>query len=315
MTQGLHHWFVLGAGAMGCLFAQRLASAGYDVTLLVRDKTLASYYAASEGLQIQEQEYTYHEQRCKVKSVDALNIPIHQLILATKAPDVLASLERVKPHLTAEALIVLLQNGMGVDEQCHQAYPHLYFINAPTTSGAYRLGPFHICISHIGDMWLGQVFGPALGVQQQRQLVQALKVCGLPCQWQDNIRPILWRKLAVNCAINPLSALYACRNGELVQHEARKQHMRKLCYEISEVLAALDLAISGHSLYRQVLKVARDTAQNYSSMYQDIHKNRPTEIDFINGFVVQTAGKLGINVPSNAAVYQAILQKQAEPMP
>ncbi|MGL4455377.1 MAG: ketopantoate reductase family protein, partial [Plesiomonas sp.] len=106
-----------------------------------------------------------------------------------------------------------------------------------------------------------------------------------------------------------LTALKNCRNGAL---RAFPDEIRTLCTEVATVMNALGLPADTHTLYQQVMQVIDATAENYSSMQQDIAKGRETEIAFITGYLLEQARQLNIPTPANSALYQAIMQQQIQ---
>ena len=112
--------------------------------------------------------------------------------------------------------------------------------------------------------------------------------------WHNNIRAELWRKLAVNCVINPLTAIWNCPNGELRHHP---QEIMQICEEVAAVIEREGHHTSAEDLRDYVMQVIDATAENISSMLQDIRALRHTEIDYINGFLLRRARAHGIAVP------------------
>ncbi len=104
----------------------------------------------------------------------------------------------------------------------------------------------------------------------------------------------LWRKLALNCAINPLTVLHDCRNGELLQH---REQLSGLCEELVELLEAGGQPAAASDLQGEVLRVIEATAANYSSMYQDVRLGRRTEIAYLLGHACRSADSLGLALP------------------
>ena len=100
--------------------------------------------------------------------------------------------------------------------------------------------------------------------------------------WHNNIASANWRKLAVNCVINPLTALYGCRNGDLQRYP---EQIETLCREVASVMAMEGYHTSCEGLMQYVMDVIRSTADNVSSMLQDIRNQRHTEIDYITGYL------------------------------
>ncbi|HEY7775104.1 MAG TPA: ketopantoate reductase C-terminal domain-containing protein, partial [Kineobactrum sp.] len=124
--------------------------------------------------------------------------------------------------------------------------------------------------------------------------------------WTQDIHQALWRKLAINCAINPLAALHRCRNGELAANAALAHEVESLCTEIKTIGIAAGQAAAVEQLQAQVAAVIAGTADNRSSMLQDVVAGRETEIDYLCGYLVRVADQLGLRAPRNEAMLRAV---------
>ena len=129
------------------------------------------------------------------------------------------------------------------------------------------------------------------------------------CVWDINIDTTLWRKLAINCVINPLTALYGCRNGELAT-SAYRPVLQSLCEEVTFACRAAGHGDAVESLLDTALQVIGSTADNRSSMLQDVLKGQRTEIDFINGFLVRAAAVPAPQLPLNRRLIREIKDKE-----
>src|SRR5690606_1696189 len=125
--------------------------------------------------------------------------------------------------------------------------PRVRCIFASSTEGAFREDAFRVVFAGRGQNWLGQE-----GVVQPPQWLGELQAAGIPQQWTAQILEKLWRKLALNCAINPLTVLYDCRNGGL---RDRPQEVAGLCDELAELLRAAGQGGAAEGLHGEVLRV------------------------------------------------------------
>jgi 2-dehydropantoate 2-reductase len=110
---------------------------------------------------------------------------------------------------------------------------------------------------------------------------------------------VLWRKLAINCAINPLTVIHRCRNGELLDKPEALAQIASVVEEILQLSKILNLDQGLANLHEQVLDVARATANNRSSMLQDIESGKETEIEAITGYLCRLAIKHSMQLPTN----------------
>lgn len=283
-------WNIVGQGAIGLLAASRLALAGYEVKLWLRQPGTISI--------------TFEQQQLQFSSACA---PLNAVFIPVKSYAVTDAVRALLPALTADAQLVLSHNGMGTIEQVLPMLgpeQGLWFLT--TTHGALKQGN---SVHHTG---IGRSTLAALNSAanvKQRQVQQAMDAALGPIKLTSDIQPALWQKLAINAVINPLTALHNCRNGELAAPK-HLQQINALVEEVCQVATACGYTLDKDSTLQTVLQVIADTAQNFSSMQQDLAHRRRTEIDAITGYIVQQAAQHKLAVPHNKALLQLILQRQ-----
>lgn len=284
-------WHVLGAGAIGGLWAIRLAARGLPVVLLGRDDARDRTLVLEDGSD--RREHSFRQRRPGATG------PVKRLLVATKAPATTAALAPLLPDLVPGASVLLLQNGMGGDTALRAARPDLHLLVAITTDGVFRPERDRLVLAGHGETWLG--------APDSADTALAATVAGtLGMAFATDIQARRWRKLALNCAINPLTALLRCRNGDLLERPEALATMRETCAEVAAVMRAEGLAAEGDALFAEACAVARATAANLSSMRIDTDAGRPTEIAFLNGFVVARGSALGIPTPANKRLQAAV---------
>lgn len=289
-------WHILGAGSLGGLWAARLWRAGISVRLIMRNAARLAEYHAQAGLHFSEQG---HVQVLPIPAqLSDSPEPISHLLLACKAYDALPAVQQLAPRLRPDAQIILLQNGLGSQEQVRTALPLARCIALSSTEGAYRNEQHQIVFAGTGENWLGD------GKPAPNWLAD-LATAGIPQHWCDDIETRLWRKFAINCAINPLTVLNNCRNGELLNHTAR---LIALCDELTTLLTLCGHAPAAEGLATQVIKVVQGTAANVSSMLQDVRAGRRTEISYLLGYAQQQSQRLGLDLPHLTELYQQLCQ-------
>lgn len=286
------HWHILGAGAMGCLWAYHLKQAGHDATLLLRDSHTPT---ATVTL---ERDNT--KSAASVNSCSAVKAgSITHLLVATKATDTVQAVLAHQQALADNCCIVLLQNGMGQHQALADALPNTPIYAALSTDGAWLRVPFHTVHAGRGLTRIGAITVTAT----HATLMPVLQGLALQTEWTDDITPALWLKLATNCAINGLTAIYRCSNGELLDGGIRQQRMQRLCHEVECLMQAEGITLPGDAdCYASAIAIAQATAENRSSTLQDVLAGRRTELDALNGFVVRKAQQHGIPTPENSAV-------------
>lgn len=289
-------WHILGAGSLGGLWAARLARAGLPVRLILRDQaSLARYHAVGGLTLVEDGAARLHEIAAETVQGEA---PIQRLLLACKAYDAQAAVADLAPRLAPGAELVLLQNGLGSQQAVADSLPHTRCIFASSTEGAFRESDFRVVYAGRGHTWLGLP-----GATQAPQWLDQLHAAGIAHQWTAAILGRLWRKLALNCAINPLTVLHDCRNGGLRDWP---QDVAALCAELTQLLRAAGQAEAADDLHEEVQRVIAATAANYSSMHQDVARGRRTEIDYLLGHACREAQALGLQLPLLQALYRRL---------
>ncbi|PAS07003.1 2-dehydropantoate 2-reductase [Vibrio cholerae] len=282
---------VLGPGAVGSLWALHLHRAGHQVALWSRQSQ------PTLELQLDDSEpVLFSNQSLEILANADL------LLITVKAWQVEAALQPLLPHLNRETILLFMHNGMGAVEAISESLTHFPVLFATTTHGALKA-----TLNQVSHTGFGQTqVGPfnALGARCDF-IADVFNHALAPVTWNPEIQQALWRKLAVNCAINPLTAIHQCANGALAAPEFTPI-ITAILGEVAAVMQAEAISVEAEALRDGVYQVIQATAANLSSMHQDVFHRRPTEIDFITGYVVRKGEQHGIATPVNRALYQQI---------
>lgn len=292
-------WHVLGAGSLGTLWAARLARAGLPVRLILRGHTRLASYQAAEGLTLVEQGVA-HTYPVVGETSDSPG-PIHRLLVACKAYDAQKAVAQLEHRLAPDAELILLQNGLGSQDAVAAQLPQARCIFASSTEGAFRESDWRVVFAGHGYTWLGDASHPTPPLW-----LDDLQAAGIPHEWSTDILTRLWRKLALNCAINPLTVLYECRNGELQAHQCE---VATLCAELADLLECCGQPAAAQDLQSEVERVIQATAANYSSMYQDVASARRTEISYLLGYACQAAARHQLTLPHLQQLQARLVQR------
>ncbi|MGA4319522.1 putative 2-dehydropantoate 2-reductase [Ectopseudomonas hydrolytica] len=294
-------WHVLGAGSLGSLWAARLARAGLPVRLILRNRERLAEYQAAGGLTlIEDGAPSHYAIPAELPQADA---PIHRLLLACKAYDAQVAATELAPRLAEGAELLLLQNGLGSQDGVAQRLPGQRCLFLSSTEGAFRQPGFEVVFAGHGHTWLGDPLDPT-----PPAWLDELQRAGIPHQWTLDILARLWRKLALNCAINPLTVLHDCRNGGLREHPAE---VATLCAELGELLQRCGQPAAADNLHEEVQRVIAATALNYSSMHQDVAQGRRTEIAYLLGYACAAAQRHDLHLPHLQHLQQRLLSHLA----
>ncbi len=289
-------WHILGAGSLGSLWACRLARAGLPARLILRNAARLSDYQNTGGLTLLDgAQATLHPIPAELPNAAT---PIRRLLVACKAYDAEAALAQVAHRLTPASEILLLQNGLGSQQAIAKRWPQSRCIFVSSTEGAYRETDWRVVFAGRGENWLGD---PGNGAPPA--WLADLSTAGIPATWTAAIMGTLWRKLALNCAINPLTVLHDCRNGGLLE---RRDEVGALCEELAGLLAVCGQAEAAQGLEAQVMHVIGATAGNFSSMYQDVAAGRRTELSYLLGYACHAAAQESLPVPRLADLQQRL---------
>jgi 2-dehydropantoate 2-reductase len=286
---------VLGAGAVGCYYGGILARAGHRVTLIGRPQHVQVFEA--QGLRMQTLAF---DETVKVQaSTDAAAVAGADLVLfAVKSPDTETAGAQMREHLKPGALVLCLQNGVDNAERLRAVLPGADVAAAVVYVATEMAGPGHLRHHGRGEL----VIEPS---PASERMAQALIAAGVPTEVSDNVRGALWAKLILNCAYNALSAVGRIAYGELVQQPGVNAVMRDVVAECRAVAAADGVTLPG-DVDAAVRRIAETMPTQYSSTAQDLMRGKPSEIDFLNGYVVRRGEALGVPTPANRVLWSVV---------
>ncbi|OFV67219.1 MAG: 2-dehydropantoate 2-reductase [Candidatus Syntrophoarchaeum caldarius] len=278
---------VIGAGALGSLFGGLLASSGEEVVLVGRKKHVDAINA--RGLRISG-------------LTDAI-INIKASTQPEEADLILFTVKSYDTETTASKLIIKedttilsLQNGLGNEEKIAEVVGSEHVIGGITSHGALFIEPGHVKHTGIGDTVIGELDGSI--TQRVKDISRILNNAGIKTEVTDSIKHKIWEKLVVNVGINALTAIVGVNNGKLLEIPELNLLMQDAGLEAIRVARGAKIELED-DLIGYIEDVARKTAANRSSMLQDVSKGKRTEIDAINGMIVEMGTKLGIDTPVN----------------
>ncbi len=300
---------VVGPGAIGTTLAVRLAAAGYPVSVLDHRPDRAAALSR-EGLVLRSGKGEQHASVTVETSADRLPEP--DLVLVTVKCPALAAAGENLARLRSPAAILTIQNGLDVLPALRRglgkaAGRHVllagvtYQAAGPDADNVVR----HVANlpTHLGG-W-GELRGWA------EAIAALFESAGLPARVEADLRSTVWRKLIANAAINPLTTLEGVRNGELVEREDLRRRLLALARETAAVARAEGIDVAGDEAEDLATRAASATAENVSSMRQDVEAGRRTEIEFLGGAILTRAEHHGVDVPETRRVTEAVRRLDA----
>ncbi|WP_026375522.1 ketopantoate reductase family protein [Aestuariibacter salexigens] len=294
---------IVGTGAIGSLLATQAALAGLNCVVIPRrERNNTNGHIALSRSDLAAQSFTLPiATNNQLSRLDVVIVP-------TKAYQVEQAICDINAHLRPHTAIVLLHNGIGPHEVVQQLCPDNPIVGATTSYAALKTSAQTVTMTGSGQTDAGWLANPQLTIQDK--LLQMLNSLLPPCNWHQDVLWIMLKKLSVNAVINPLTALNNVKNGALCDAHY-SQSIQHLCEQTSNVFNALGYPVSTAALQGYVTEVAQLTANNYSSMHQDLAHKRRTEIDFINGFIVREAKRHRMAVPDHQKLVTAIHRQES----
>jgi 2-dehydropantoate 2-reductase len=289
---------IVGTGALATLFAARLSQAGYSVTMLGSWKAgLAAL--RKDGVRLIDAGGGEHQ-----FPVQAIDDPrqctgFKQALVLVKAWQTDHIAKQLRECLAEDGLAITLQNGLGNREALEGSLGSWRVALGATTTGATLLGPG--LVREGGEGIISIERHPALGLVEK-----ALRSANFNVNTVDDAQSLVWGKLVINAAINPLSAILRVPNGKLLELASAREMMKALALETAQVAEAENIPLPFPDPVAAAEEVARRTAANHSSMLQDVLRGAPTEIDAICGAVVNIGEKHDIDTPTNWACWKLL---------
>ncbi|KAE9369414.1 2-dehydropantoate 2-reductase [Stipitochalara longipes BDJ] len=331
MNTSSGHIHVLGLGNLGRLFAHELAiqpSPPLITLLLHRQSLFGEWETVGKKIEITTDGVVSTSSNYDIELVSqGQHGVIENLIVATKALNTTKALLSIKHRLTSNSTVLFTQNGMGtVEEVTRSVFPNLstrpHYLKSITSHGVYSLGPFRSVHAGLAYVTIGPAILPGQPDPRDSSKSQYLidRIVHSPGLAAKEVDPqelvrLQLEKLVVNAMINPLTVIFDCQNGELFNRGSIVHLMRLLLAEASQVIQLLPelredpetaSRFSTQKLEMIVLDVAEKTAKNTSSMLQDVRAGRPTEIDYINGYIVKRGKEQGVDCEMNDKVIRLV---------
>lgn len=285
----------MGAGAVGMYFGGMLARAGHDVTLVARPQHVEAI--GRDGLRMDTKTF---DERVRVQaSSDPAAVKGAQLVLfCVKSLDTESAGQQIKPFVGKESVVLCLQNGVDNDVRLRSVLTQPEVAAAVVYVGAEVAGPGHVKHHGRGDL----VIDPVRNIPD---LARIFAAAGVPTEVSPNVRGALWHKLIINCALNAVSAIARKTYGETVPGVGIQDVMRDVVDECLAVAKAEGVTID-REVDTAIQAVFKAIPNQYASTAQDIMRGKPTEIDYLNGYILKRGKALGIRTPANQALWALV---------
>ncbi len=289
---------IVGTGALACLFAARLSAAGISVTMLGtwREGLAALRMYGVTIVQTDGRQTSY-----PVQVVDRTDpcVGSRYALVLVKSWQTARAANQMANCLAQDGIALTLQNGLGNYETLAEVLGPERVALGTTTTGATLLSSGRVRPGGEGLISVG-------ASEKLQPVLEMLKQAGFTLEILEDVQALIWGKLVVNAAINPLTALLKMSNGGILSRPSARQLAADLAKEVMAVAQAQGITLPYIDPVEIAEKVAERTAQNRSSMYQDIQRGAPTEIDAICGAVVNKGWEMGIPTPVNYSMWKLV---------
>lgn len=301
---------IVGKGAIGLLLASDLIASGCACRLLLRE----AHPKPFEVIRLSDKTIKVQVPQLTPDAKSTSHTPADVLILPVKSFQVAEALRQWQWRIGPDTIIVILCNGIGLEQIICDMLPHNPVVRGTTSRAALKNSATQVQETGNGDTLLGWLNTGSLSAGNDKATDTAVHQAKIQdrlssilsgARWQEDIDVILWKKVAINAVINTLTSIHDIPNGRLSE-PVYQPDITELLTEIATLFLAMKLPLSQSELTDTVARVIINTAENYSSMHQDIVTKQRTEIDYITGQLLSQADNYGIMMPRNRQLYQQI---------
>jgi 2-dehydropantoate 2-reductase len=299
---------ILGAGAMGCLYGAALHRAGCEVVFVDVNQPHIDAINAN-GLELETRAGTEHLP-IPARLPGEIDAPVDLVVVFTKTFHTDAALGGIAVAIGPETWLLSLQNGLGNDRRlaAHAAEERIMVGSSSLPSDL--VGPGKVRSHGEGASKLYPAFegDPAFA----REVCALLSRGGLPATLEPDIHGAIWSKAIFNATMNPLCALTRRTPGFLGAHEESRALIHALVEEGVAVANASGVSVAAQPIHDLTHVSVTDHANHEASMLQDVKAGRRTEVDAINGAIVEAARAAGVSAPLTETLWRLVKLEEAK---
>jgi len=284
---------IIGAGAIGSLFGGLLSKKN-NVLLVGRKPHIQTI--KKNGLKIIGK--TKLNAKMSVEdSIGKITFSPDLLILTVKSYDTEIAINEAKKIVSSNTVVLSLQNGLDNVDKIGKIIDKKKIIAGVTTHGVIFSKSGVVKHTGKGETILGELDGKK--TERIKRIVDLFNEAGIETKISTNIVKETWVKAIVNSSINPLTTFFQCKNGYLLENPVLENIVEKICTESTLVANSEGMQLSYQNIIKKTREIIQNTSKNYSSMFQSLKKGGKTEIDSINGKIVDIGKKHDIATPIN----------------
>jgi 2-dehydropantoate 2-reductase len=298
-----------GGGAMGGLVGGYLAKAGNDVSLI--DVSEAAIDAINkDGLSIEEKDGSTEIIKVPATNDPAKVGPVDVVVNFVKCYHTEAAVRSAAPMIGSDTVVLSLQNGWGNAARISSIVGEERVLVGLTYHGGMLLAPGKVRHPGTGMTYVGELTGRK--TDRLERIVDTLRGAGMETTLSERILDEVWKKLALNACTLPTSSLLRFLSHELVAYEPARTLMAEILKEVVAVAKAQGIALDYDERWAAITGLLEKAIGGKSSMYQDMEASRRTEIEVINGAIVDAGKKVGVPTPVNRSMLMMVQAAQAK---
>jgi 2-dehydropantoate 2-reductase len=300
--------YVLGAGAVGCYFGGMLARAGKDVTFIARPNRVNAINQYGLEMDCKSFQEVIHIQATS----DLSSLSDADLILVSvKSPDTDQTIKEIASIVPSHTVVLSLQNGVSNVEIASQHLKNPIYA-AVVYVAAGMIGDRTMKHHGRGELYIGSL--REISPDDQERLLaicNLFEMAGVPCSIATDLKKDMWLKFLVNCSFNAISGIGQITYGQMVRIPEVVQQIENLTLEFLAIAAKEGVDISLDEAKQANALIADTMITQRSSTAQDLARGKRTEIDFLNGYIVQLGKKYGVSVPYNESITAIVKMLEA----
>ncbi len=297
-----------GTGAMGSIFGGRLAEVGADVTLVdVWHEAVETINA--DGLRVEDKLGETRTIRVRAAASPDEVGPADLIVVFVKCYHTEIAVHSAAPLIHDDTVVLTLQNGWGNAPRIAEIVGEDRVMAGVTYNSATVLGPGHVQQAGHGQTLIGELDGKMS--RRLTHVVEAFSAAGFDVALTTDVLMAIWSKLAMNVCTLPTSALLRVYAGQLIEDEGTLALMGALLRETVAVANAQDIPLDYDKCWDSITGLLKRSAGARASMLQDVEQSRRTEIDVINGAIVEAGRQSDIPTPYNETMVWLIKSLEA----
>jgi 2-dehydropantoate 2-reductase len=298
-----------GGGAMGGIFGAKLAEAGHDVTLIDVNRDAVNAINAN-GLKIDAKDGSSKTYKVRASAAPGEVGAVDLVMNFVKCYHTEAAVTSARPMMNADTAVLTLQNGWGNAPKIAAIVGEDRVLVGLTYHSGTLLAPGHVKHPGIGMTFIGEPSGGPTA--RLKAIAAAFRQAQFDITESDSIMTEVWKKLCLNVCTLPTSALLRFFAHELVAYDGVKREMAALLKEAVAVGQAQKIAIDHDERWAAITSLLEKAIGGKASMLQDVEAGRRTEIDVINGAIVDAGKRLGVATPHNDAMVWMVKSLEAK---